>query len=103
MYANRMKKNPYTKQTVFDVLSAVTGLLVIAVGIFSFLNPEKYAWLFPVIFVLAAVFQCLLAVPRLSGGYGRKSGRKRALGIGLFIMAGLLLMLAAVSAICLWR
>ena len=74
MYINRTKKNPYTRQTVFDVLSAAVGLAVIAVGAVSFINPEENAWLFPVVFLLAAVFQCLLGIPRMSGGYGRKSG-----------------------------
>lgn len=103
MYVNRTKKNPYTRQTVFDVLSAVVGLAVIAVGIVSFIDPEEKSWLFPVIFFLAAVFQCLLGIPRMSGGYGRKSGRRKAAGVGLFFVAGILLMLGVVGALCLWR
>ena len=103
MYVNRTKKNPYTKQTVFDGLSIVFGLAVIGVGIFTFLNPEEHAYLFPVIFLLAAAFQCTLALPRLSGSYGRKSGRRKAAGIGLCIAAGILVMLSVISAICLWR
>lgn len=103
MYVNRTKKNPYTKQTVFDVLSAVVGMAVIAVGIISFIDPEGNAWMFPIVFLLAAVFQCLLGIPRMTGGYGRKSGRRKALGISLFFVAGILLMLAVVGALCLWR
>ncbi|MCI8550380.1 MAG: hypothetical protein HFI68_07315 [Lachnospiraceae bacterium] len=103
MYVNRTKKNPYTKQTVFDVLSAVVGLAVIAVGIVSFINLEKNAWLFPVVFLLAAIFQCLLGIPRMMGGYGRTSKRRKATGVGLFVLAGILLMLGVVSALCLWR
>ena len=106
MYLNRTKKNPYTKQTVFDILSAAAGLAVIAVGVFSFLDPDRNAWLFPVVFLLEAVFQTLLAIPRVSGGYGnfgRKNGRQKAAGIALFIAAGMFVILAAVSAVCLWR
>lgn len=103
MYVNRKKKNPYTKQTVFDILSVTAGLAVIAVGIFTFMNPEEYAYLFPVIFLLAAVFQGLLAVPKFSRGYGKKSGRQKAAGIGLCIAAAILLMIAVISGICLWR
>ena len=103
MYVNRTKKNPYARQTVFDVLSAVVGLAVIGVGIVSFINPEENAWLFPIVFFLASVFQCLLAIPRMLGGGGRKSGRRKAVGVGLFFVAGILLMLAVVGALCLWR
>ncbi|MCI8466291.1 MAG: hypothetical protein HFI63_10665 [Lachnospiraceae bacterium] len=103
MYVNRTKKNPYTRQTVFDVLSAIVGLAVIAVGIVSFIEPEKNAWLFPIIFLLAAAFQCLLGIPRMAGGYGRKSGRRKALGISLFFLAGVLVILSVVGALCLWR
>ena len=103
MYVNRTKKNPYTKQTVFDVLSAVVGLAVIAVGIVSFINLEKNAWLFPVVFLLAAIFQCLLGIPRMMGGYGRTIKCIKATGVGLFVLAGILLMLGVVSALCLWR
>ncbi len=103
MYVNRTKKNPYTKQTVFDVLSAVVGLAVIAVGIVSFIDLEKNAWLFPVVFLLAAIFQCLLGIPRMMGGYSRTSKRRKAAGVGLFVLAGILLMLGVVSALCLWR
>ena len=87
MYVNRTKKNPYTKQTVFDVLSAVVGLAVIAVGIVSFINLEKNAWLFPVVFLLAAIFQCL------RGNHNKQVKR----------LSGILLMLGVVSALCLWR
>lgn len=103
MYVNRTKKNPHTRQTVFDVLSVVVGLAVIAVGIISFINPEENAWLFPVVFLLAAVFQCLLGIPRMAGGNGRKSGRKKALGVSLLFVAGILLMLFVAGAFCLWR
>ena len=81
MYLNRTKKNPYTKQTVFDILSAAAGLAVIVVGVFSFLDPGRNAWLFPVVFLLAAVFQTLLAIPRVSAAMetsdGRTDGRRR--------------------------
>ena len=103
MYVNRTKKNPYTKQTLFDILSAVVGVAVIAVGVISFTNLEERAWLFPVIFLLAAIFQCLLGIPRMMGGYSRTSRRRKATGIGLFVMAGILLMFGVVSALCLWR
>ena len=103
MYRNKTKKIPYTRQTAFDVLSAVVGLAVIAVGVISFLDPEGNAWLFPIVFRLAAVFQCLLGIPRMMGGHGRKSGRRKALGIGLFFVAGILLLLGVVGALCLWR
>ena len=75
MYVNRARKNPYARRTVFDILSAAVGLAVIAVGVISFIEPEENSWLFPIVFLLASVFQCLVAVPRMMGGYGRKSGR----------------------------
>ena len=100
---NRTKKNPYTKQTIFDVLSVAAGLAVIGLGVFTLIKPEENSYLFPVVFLLAAIFQCLAAVPRMMGGYGKGSVKKKALGIGLFVVAGIMLLLAAVSAICLWR
>ncbi len=103
MYVGGTRRRSYSKQTLFDVLSAAAGLAVIAVGVVSFIDPEKYAYLFPVEFLLASIFQCLLAVPRLSDSGGRHSGRKKAWGICLYIAAGILLMIAIVSAVCLWR
>ncbi|HIZ44242.1 MAG TPA: hypothetical protein H9672_05925 [Firmicutes bacterium] len=103
MYMNRTKKNPYTRQTLFDGLSVVAGIAVIATGVFTFVNPERYAYLFPVIFILAAVFQFLLAMPRLRKHYGKKNGKRKAAGIGLCAAGAVLLILAVVSAVCLWR
>jgi quinol-cytochrome oxidoreductase complex cytochrome b subunit len=106
MYLSRSKKNPYTKQTVFDILSVIAGIAVIATGIWSFADPDGHSWMFPIIFFLAALFQILLAIPRVSAGYGnfgRKESRQKAAGVGLFCVAGLFVILAAVSAICLWR
>lgn len=103
MYVNRARKNPYARRTVFDILSAAVGLAVIAVGVISFIEPEENSWLFPIVFFLASIFQCLLGIPRMMGGHGRGSGRKKALGIALFFLAGILLMLGVVGALCLWR
>ena len=103
MYINESRKRSYSRQTLCNVLSAAAGLSVIAVAAVSFVDPDRYAWLFPVEFLLAAVFQCLLAAPRFSDHYGRGSGGRKAFGVCLFIVAGLLLALAIVSAVCLWR
>ncbi len=103
MYINESRKRSYSRQTLFNVLSAAAGLSVIAVAAVSFVDPDRYAWLFPVEFLLAAVFQCLLAAPRFSDHYGRGSGGRKAFGVCLFVVAGLLLALAIVSAVCLWR
>lgn len=103
MRINRTKRNAHAKQLVFDTLAALCGLAIIILGIFVFMDPRERSYLFPVIFLLAAVFQIIAALPGLTAGYGKDNNRRRWNGVALCFFAILLIAIAVISAICLWR
>lgn len=103
MQIKRKRKSFYAKQLVFDTLAVLCGLAILALGIFTFIDPRERTFLFPVIFLLAAAFQVILAIPNLTAGYGRANRKLKRGGAGHVIFAFVLIALAVVGVICLWR
>ena len=103
MQIKRSGADRRSRQNVLDVLSAIIAVAVVAVSVITFLDIDSRSFLLPVIFILAGVFECIMAVPGLFGEYGRSTGRKRASGIGNILAAMLLFVVAIVSGVCLWR
>lgn len=98
--ANRNGYSPRKLGTLLDLAHIAIGLLVIVMAFFAFVNPERYQFLFPVIFFFAAALNLLTGwfllkmYPRLK--------KKRVSGIGYIIMGLLILVLCIVSAISIW-
>ncbi|MDO4266903.1 MAG: hypothetical protein Q4C73_00415 [Eubacteriales bacterium] len=101
MYAQDKKKNPRNTAMMLDVLHIAVGILVVICAVLAFVNPSGNQFLFPVIFWLAALLNCVNGWCRMkSGGRDRK---KRAGAISLLAAAVLLFVIGALSAVGIWR
>ena len=90
MAGQEKKRNPRNAALILDLLHIVIGILVVICAILAFLDPEGNSILFPVIFWLAA----------LLSGHDRK---KQAGGAAQCLLAVILTILGALSAISIWR
>lgn len=101
MYGQEKKKNPRNTALMLDLLHIVVGILVVICTVLAFLNPEKNQFLFPVIFCLAALLNGVNGWNKFqAGGWDKK---KKAGGIALCVIAGILLFVGVLSAISIWR
>ena len=94
MAGQEKKRNPRNAALILDLLHIVIGILVVICAILAFLDPEGNSILFPVIFWLAAVLNGVM------GGHDRK---KQAGGAAQCLLAVILTILGALSAISIWR
>lgn len=101
MYGQGKKKNPRNAVLIMDWIHICIGLLVVILAVFAFLNPEDNRFLFPVIFLLAAVLNVINGVYRFRLS-GREKKKKLAAAMQL-ILAAVLMAVMAVSAITIWR
>ena len=101
MAGQEKKRNPRSSALVLDLLHIVIGILVVICAILAFLDPEGNSILFPVIFWLAAVLNCVMGGFRLRfSGHDRK---KQAGGALQCLLAAVLIMLGVLSAVSIWR
>lgn len=95
------RKSPRNTTLILDWLHIITGILVVAMAVTAFINPEDNMILFPVIFFLAAILNSVNGVYRY-----RQSGRnkkKKILAPGLLLVAAFLLTVSVISGISIWR
>lgn len=100
MYGQEKRKSPRNMTLMIDWLHIIIGALIVVMAVVVFLNPEGYMMLFPLIFLLAAVLDLVNGVYRY-----RQSGRdrrKKAAAIGQMVIAAVLTVIAAVSAVSIW-
>lgn len=101
MAGQEKKRNPRSAALILDLLHIVIGILVVICAILAFLDPEGNSILFPVIFWLAAVLNGVVGVFRMKmSGHDKK---KRAGGAVQLLLAVILVILGALSAISIWR
>ena len=84
-----------------DGLHLIIGILIVALGLLAFVNPQTYMGFFPVVFLLAAVLNGVSGVFELKT---HKRGNKKK-GAGLFHLAvcALLTVVGVLSAVSIWR
>lgn len=100
-YVQDKKRSPRNVTFLLDLLHIVVGILVTVCAVLAFLDPERNRFLFPVIFLLAALLNGVNGHHKL-----KESGRdkkKKAGGIALYIIAGILILIGIVSAFSIWR
>ena len=98
MYIQERSRNPRNLSMMLDAAHIIIGILIVALAVISFLNPEDHMLLFPVIFLLAASLNIMNAVFKI-----RMSGReKKASGILVLLFGIVLLALAVISAVSIW-
>lgn len=100
MYIQEKSRKPGNSARFLDGLHIVIGLLIVALAVVSFFNPEGHMLLFPVIFFLAALLHILNGIFRLRiCGRGRK---KKVSGLLALLLGILLLALTVISAVSIW-
>ena len=100
MYGQGRRKSPRNATLLLDWLHIVVGVLVVVMAVIAFINPENNMVLFPVIFFLAAMLNMVNGIYRY-----RQSGRnkrKKALALGLMVIAAFLLIITIISGISIW-
>lgn len=101
MAGQEKKRNPRSAALILDLLHIVIGILVVICAILAFLDPEGNSILFPVIFWLAAVLNGVVGVFRVKmSGHDKK---KQAGGAVQLLLAAILVILGALSAVSIWR
>ena len=101
MAGQEKKRNPRSAALILDLLHIVIGILVVICAILAFLDPEGNSILFPVIFWLAAVLNGVVGVFWMKmSGHDKK---KQAGGAVQLLLAVILVILGALSAISIWR
>lgn len=101
MYVQDKKRSPRNVAFLLDLLHIVVGILVTVCAVLAFLDPEKNRFLFPVIFLLAALLNGVNGYHKL-----KQSGRdkkKKAGSMVLCMIAGILFLTGIVSALSIWR
>lgn len=101
MYGQGKKRNPRNAALIMDWIHICIGLLVVVLAVFAFLNPEDNRFLFPIIFLLAAVLNVINGIYRFRLS-GREKKKKLAAGMQL-ILAGVLVAVMVISSITIWR
>ena len=86
--------------TIIDMGHILIGISVVLLAVFAFMNPSKYMFLFPVIFLLAGLLDIITGIYAVRI-YTRVTG-KQIKGV-LYILGGtLLIVLFIISAISIW-
>lgn len=86
---------------ILDWLHIIIGVLVVAMAVIAFIDPENNMILFPMIFFLTAVLNTVNGIYRY-----RQSGRdkkKKAFALGLLMIAVFLLVMTIISGFSIWR
>ena len=100
MYGHEKRRSPRNSSIIMDWIHIVIGILIVILAVITFLNPDDNRVLFPVIFFWAAALDVFNGIHKY-----RQSGRdkkKKASAVAQFVIAGLLLVMTAVSAISIW-
>lgn len=101
IYGQERHRSPRNITLIMDWVHIILGALIVVMAVLAFLNPEGNMFLFPLIFLLAALLNLLNGIHRF-----KQSGRdkkKKALGIGYLVIAVLLLAISVISGVSIWR
>ncbi|MDR1764982.1 MAG: hypothetical protein LBR77_02560 [Lachnospiraceae bacterium] len=86
---------------IMDLVHIIIALAVVVMGVVSFIYQERFLFLFPAVFFLAAVLHGIHGIMRFRAG--KKEKRHIALGVLCILVTLLLLGMSAVSAISMRR
>ena len=95
------KRGRRNASLVMDAVHIVIGALIVLLAVITFLNPEGNQILLPVIFALASALNIFNGVHKFRTS-GRSAGRKAGAAAQL-LLAAILIGVAVVSAISIWR
>ncbi len=100
MAGNDRRRKARGTSMALDTMHIVIGILVVIMAAVSFINPEEYMILFPVIFLLASILN--LATGRYKFKRAKRDQRKKAAAVFQMAFGGILVALAVISAISIW-
>lgn len=100
MYIQERGRNLRNASMMVDLAHIVVGILIVVLGVISFLNPEDHMLLFPAIFFLAGMLNLINGIYKIRLG-GREK-RKKAAGMIVLLFGVMLLFLTLISAVSIW-
>ena len=98
--SGKHKYSPRKTGTIIDSVHIVISAAVTIMALFAIFDPSRFMFLFPLIFALAALLFGVTGWYNMTA-YQRNSQRKAA-GIAYIIVAIVLAVLFAVSAVYIW-
>lgn len=101
MYIQEKKGGPRNGAMILNVMHVTLGLLIVALGVMTFLDPEGHMFFFPVIFFLGGVLN--LADGTYMCRRLMREKKSRTAGwllnaVGIFLLA-----VSGLSAFSIWR
>ena len=100
MAGNEKRRKVRGTTVALDTMHIVIGIAIVLMAVVSFLNPEEYMILFPILFLLAAILSLVTGNHKLRRS--KRNQRQKIAAIGQMIFGSLLTVLAIVSAISIW-
>lgn len=100
MAGNERRRKVRGESMALDVMHIIIGIAVVIMASISFVNPDDYRFLFPVIFFLAAILN--LATGKYRMLRSKRDQKKKAAAFLQMSFGGLLVILAVISAVSLW-
>ncbi len=101
MYGHEKRKGHRKAILIMDAVHIIIGILVVALAVIIFLNPEGNQILLPAVFALAAGLNIFNGIHNLRIS-GRTVSKKVSASLQL-LLAAFLAAVAVISAISFWR
>ena len=100
MAVNERRRKVRGESVALDIMHIVIGIAVVIMAVISFVNPDDYRFLFPIIFFLAAILN--LATGKYHMLRSKRDEKKKIQAFRQMCFGGALVILAVISAVSLW-
>ena len=100
MAENNKRRKVRSESMALDAMHIIIGIAVVVMSVISFLDPEEYMFLFPVIFFLAAVLN--LATGKYGLSRTKRERRRRTAAVFQMAFGTVLLIFTCLSAMSIW-
>lgn len=100
MAVNERRRKVRGESVALDIMHIVIGIAVVIMAVISFVNPDDYRFLFPIIFFLAAILN--LATGKYHMLRSKRDQKKKIQAFLQMCFGGALVVLAVISAVSLW-
>ena len=99
MAENNKRRKVRSESMALDAMHIINGIAVVVMAVISFLDTERYMFLFPAIFFLAAVLNLVTGKYWLSR---TKRERRRRTAVFQMVLGTTLLIFTFLSAMSIW-
>jgi len=100
MAINERRRKVRGESVALDIMHIAIGIAVVIMAVISFVNPNDYRFLFPIIFFLAAILN--LATGKYRMLRSKRDQKKKIAAFLQMVFGGTLVVLAVISAVSLW-